>query len=38
MSRELDAAEAWEGGLKAIADRLQRRNLISPEQASTLEA
>jgi hypothetical protein len=38
MKRKHDPSDAWEGDLKAIAERLQRRNLISPEQASTLEA
>jgi hypothetical protein len=28
----------WQDDLKAIGEQLQRRNLISPEQATTLEA
>jgi hypothetical protein len=38
MNSNSNPAEAWEGDLKTIAERLQRRNLISPEQATTLEA
>jgi hypothetical protein len=38
MTEKHDPAEAWQGELKVIGERLQRRNLISPEQASTLEA
>ena len=38
MKEKLNPAEAWRDDLKGIGERLQRRNLISPEQATTLEA
>lgn len=38
MKEKHDPAETWQDDLKAIGERLQRRNLISPEQAATLEA
>jgi hypothetical protein len=38
MNGNLDAAKGWEDDLQSVAQRLRRRNLISPEQARTLEA
>jgi len=38
MNDKLDAAKSWEDDLQSVAERLRRRNLISPEQARTLEA
>lgn len=38
MNDKLGAAKSWEDDLQSVAERLRRRNLISPEQASTLEA
>ena len=38
MDAKQDPAEAWQDDLKAIGERLRHRNLISPEQTTTLEA
>jgi len=38
MNDKLGAAKIWEDDLQSVAERLQRRNLISPEQATTLGA
>ena len=38
MKEKLDPAEAWQDDLKTISERLRHRNLVSPEQATTLEA
>jgi len=38
MDAKQDPAAAWQDDLEAIGERLRRRNLISPEQATTLEA
>jgi hypothetical protein len=38
MNGNLGANESWEDDLQSVAERLRRRNLISPEQARTLEA
>ena len=38
MKRKQDPAEAWQDDLKTIGERLRRRDLISPEQATILEA
>jgi hypothetical protein len=37
MKEEHDLTEVWQEDLKGVGERLQRRNLISPEQATTLE-
>jgi hypothetical protein len=36
MKEKRDPAEAWQDNLKAISERLQDQDLISPEQATTL--
>jgi hypothetical protein len=36
MKEKRDPAEAWQDDLKAISERLQDQDLISPEQARTL--
>jgi hypothetical protein len=38
MKEKHDLTEVWQEDLKGVGERLQRRNLISPEQATTLEA
>ena len=38
MNTKQDPAEVWQDDLKAIGERLRHRNLISPEQTTTLEA
>jgi F0F1-type ATP synthase delta subunit len=36
MNTKLDPADAWRDGLKAIGERLQDQDLVSPEQVRTL--
>ena len=38
MKEKLDPAEAWQDDLKTVSERLRHRNLVSPEQATTLAA
>ena len=38
MNTKQDPTETWQDDLQAVSERLRRRNLISPEQATTLEA
>jgi hypothetical protein len=38
MKEEHDLTEVWQEDLKGVGERLERRNLISAEQATTLEA
>jgi hypothetical protein len=38
MKEKHDLTEVWQEDLKGVGERLQGRNLISPEQATTLEA
>lgn len=38
MNDNRNPAKPWEDDLQTVADRLRRRNLISPEQAATLKA